>query len=594
MSTSTDTYDGITELTVANIFTDGASKYVIPIYQRDYAWDKDEIDQLLVDILTFKEDNYYLGNLIVSKKGDRYDVIDGQQRLTTLYILCKCLDIPVLEKSLTFQIRDVSNNTLEKLLELSKTIGTPDEEIYSEEIFRGYNIIIKQKDVLEKIKSRLDHVILLRINIPSDTDTDLNHYFEIMNTRGEQLEAQDIIKARMMRKLDPKDKRVFSMIWNFCSDMDCYIQMKFDTETRKRIFGETWNDFIHIHNGYKDSYYEDLANIINNTDESDITTLEDILEDKSEHRREETKNKSSDESIDSGFESIINFPYFLIHINILLNDPKNVPLDDKNLLDMYDLEYSPEYVKFFIFHLLKYKFLFDKFIIKSDKGGDWSLQKMDNLSYYKGTFDDDLINRRIRTLQSALRITYTSPIRMDWITLLLRTGSLLSDNRGESFLNVTEDYCKKKVRKALYEDKKTEYAYRDMERIVYTYLDYILWREGYDGIIKPNSEWNFSSTNSLEHFYPQNPIGVHEELPHNLLHSFGNLCLVSVSTNAHFSNMPPLDKINIYPDKIKQSLKLMIMADIAKTIGWDANSKTIEEHGQEMLTLLRDDISKAP
>jgi hypothetical protein len=619
MDTSTNTREGITELSVDEVFVDDASKYVIPIYQRNYSWDEVEISQLLEDIKSAAErkDDYYLGNLIVSKKDDRYDVIDGQQRLTTLYILCKCLSIPVHEKSLTFQIRDVYNDTLKNLLDLSKTIGTPDEKTYSEEIFRGYNII--KNHLSEKIKNHLNHVKLLRIEVP--VGTDLNHYFEIMNTRGEQLEAQDIIKARMMDALGTEDKRIFSIIWNACSDMDCYVQMKFNTDTRKLIFGETWNEFIH-----KD--YEALANIIkidtaesslttlediNDTTESYLTTLEDILNDKSKYGKK-TEPKSNYELIDGNFESIIKFPYFLIHINILVNDP-NATLDDKKLLDMYNLEYcrNPENVRSFIFHLLKHRFLFDNFIIKRDyekekTDGDWSLKKcqQNKNSYYKGTFGDEkdgdtYINREIRTLQSALRITYTSPKSMAWVTDLmgwiidfLKDDSSLSDINGKFFLDKIEDYCRGKVNDALKKFAETEEknAYRDMERIVYTYLDYILWRDGYDGIEIPIG-WKFMFRNSLEHFYPQtsDKNEGHEPLEDNLLHNFGNLCLVDVSTNAKFSNLEPAAKIEHCENTIKQSLKLMIMAEKTKF-----NKKwveTIEEHGNEMLKLLYRDIGEA-
>ena len=52
----------------------------------------------------------------------------------------------------------------------------------------------------KKFVDRLKHVVLYRIEVPEHTD--LNRYFEIMNTRGEQLEQHDILKARLMNYLD--------------------------------------------------------------------------------------------------------------------------------------------------------------------------------------------------------------------------------------------------------------------------------------------------------------------------------------------------------------------------------------------------------
>lgn len=76
-------------LTVGKLFTDN---YLIPIYQRNYAWRAEQIEQLISDIqdsVVGGRDNYFLGNLVVIKRGreDEFEVIDGQQRLTTLYLL---------------------------------------------------------------------------------------------------------------------------------------------------------------------------------------------------------------------------------------------------------------------------------------------------------------------------------------------------------------------------------------------------------------------------------------------------------------------------------------------------------------------------
>ena len=79
------------ELNLANIFS--GVEYIIPIYQRSYAWEKYEIEQLLDDIFDFKDKNdvqskYYLGSLIVDNLGNnQFSVIDGQQRLTTIFLL---------------------------------------------------------------------------------------------------------------------------------------------------------------------------------------------------------------------------------------------------------------------------------------------------------------------------------------------------------------------------------------------------------------------------------------------------------------------------------------------------------------------------
>ena len=72
-------------------------------------------------------------------------------------------------------------------------------------------------------------------------NTDLNRYFEIMNTRGEQLEQHDILKATLMSYLkDEKDKAIFAKIWDACSDMTGYIRCILSVRETKyvRLFSE--------------------------------------------------------------------------------------------------------------------------------------------------------------------------------------------------------------------------------------------------------------------------------------------------------------------------------------------------------------------
>ncbi|WP_326516669.1 DUF262 domain-containing protein [Ligilactobacillus murinus] len=78
--------------------------YRIPPYQRPYSWTTDEVATLFDDLLDFyqneKEDNYFLGSIVLIKEEDEAtaDVIDGQQRLTTLSILLSCIASRVVDQ----------------------------------------------------------------------------------------------------------------------------------------------------------------------------------------------------------------------------------------------------------------------------------------------------------------------------------------------------------------------------------------------------------------------------------------------------------------------------------------------------------------
>ena len=68
---------------------EGKGSYNIPEYQRNYSWSEDNIETLIQDIIN-EDDGYYLGNIIITSKSDSedtYDIVDGQQRFTTITLI---------------------------------------------------------------------------------------------------------------------------------------------------------------------------------------------------------------------------------------------------------------------------------------------------------------------------------------------------------------------------------------------------------------------------------------------------------------------------------------------------------------------------
>lgn len=98
--------------------------FFIPSYQRGYRWGEDEVLRLLDDIYQNGEKNYCLQPIVVRKKDNTFELIDGQQRLTTIYLIYKYMhDVnPFFNEptfSLTYETRDLSANFL-KTLDMSK------------------------------------------------------------------------------------------------------------------------------------------------------------------------------------------------------------------------------------------------------------------------------------------------------------------------------------------------------------------------------------------------------------------------------------------------------------------------------------------
>lgn len=86
-------------LTIGALFGNKDALYQIPRYQRPYSWGEDELSKLWDDLREAQqvEPNYFLGSIITAKpeEANNYlDIVDGQQRLTTLLILlCVCRDL---------------------------------------------------------------------------------------------------------------------------------------------------------------------------------------------------------------------------------------------------------------------------------------------------------------------------------------------------------------------------------------------------------------------------------------------------------------------------------------------------------------------
>ena len=632
---------------------DKGAHYVIPLYQRAYAWEDEEIVQLIDDINDSMGD-YYIGSLVVAKvKGreERYEVVDGQQRLTTLYLLLHYLvshDGPVGDdwEPLSFDCRPNSNYTLTHIEAL-----LPDEKPFADEedrleqsIMNGLKVI-RQKFVPEarrgkRVKvgdaidadafvERLKSVILYRIEVPEHTD--LNRYFEIMNTRGEQLEQHDILKAQLMGYLPTSEQEFFSRVWSACSDMTGYVQMHFAKAEREKLFGREWGKI-------PSAEWTDFTACWNTEQQDDReVTIMKITE--PDFRVEEADGLLEDGKT-IRFESIIGFPHFLLHVlrvflsveSIFMDEEKELGslLDDKNLLADFEKvisygkieakaieENRANFARKFILFLLRSRFLFDQFIIKreyvgGDQEGIWSLKEL-STSGAKKNKQPSYINTKLcypneeeetyaprnkecLMIQSALRVSYTSPKVMHWITELL---VWLFDNESErprladeaeriAAEAVAEGFFDKSLEEMgeydLQEYKSEDYAFGvRTPHIVFNYLDYLLWKSDKEAY----KDFVFEFRNSVEHWYPQHPSDGTIE-PWDGRDVFGNLCIISRSVNSKFSNLSPESKMKSYKKMVqKGSLKLRIMGDIIEGCSSEAwKQRKCDDHEKDMISIL--------
>lgn len=649
-------------LSIEQLFSSG--EYVIPIYQRNYAWGEAEINQLIRDIYDFSknQDNsnkdYFIGSLVVfeRKENDKtlFETIDGQQRLTTLNILLSVLhrefhhvlsDPIDFSLNLRFDSRKKSTRTIQLISSVDSQLAYQKNTDYTSEMQQAYEICIKQLNTLLKEEQELSdfyqylvqQVKTLRVSVPEDTN--LNHYFEVMNTRGEQLEKHEVLKARMMSKLSADhDKYVFNRIWEACSDMERYVQYGFVPKERNKIFGNrSWDQFDL-------DTFDELTQLI----ESD---LEDREEEGSGNQKPSSiqgivgyqgsfhVNEDHKEDAPERFTSVINFQNFLLHV-LRIQTRDDISLDDKQLLNQFESyldnedahqgDSSERFVKAFGFNLFKIKYIFDKFILKrefiNEKEG-WSLKRLkwyeDNKVSYVNTFGEDKegegssLNTDTLMLLSMFHVSAPTLIYKHWLNAsLLFCFDNLSDLISESYtgksyrdylFQLAQTYMKDRYlaaeEKDFYQmiyvnngvssnaaestdiDLKKLNKGTQVENFVFNYVDYLLWKKS-DINLK---DFEFSFRSSVEHYYPQNPNSASNKIDQEICDMFGNLCLISRSKNSKLSNYMPTAKKEHYervkPDSLKQQ-KMM------QTEGKNWNARKIIEETKEMNELILESLDK--
>ncbi|MBF0282407.1 MAG: DUF262 domain-containing protein [Zetaproteobacteria bacterium] len=657
--------DDVHELSIGEWFKKEV-RYVIPLYQRNYAWGKPEIEQLLSDIWDYaKKANkpktpYYLGSLVVAQRpNDAFEVIDGQQRHTTLSILLAALkakganieDFPE-NTNLSFECREKASSSLQTLFS-DKENGSKKSQNISGSIQRAFSVCesylgSEKIDVNSFAQYLLSYVKILRVVVPKETD--LNHYFEIMNNRGEQLEKHEVLKARFMNTLDePKDRTTFAVIWDACADMDRYVQMGFEPGVRKQLFGDSWNEFpqdkccawsrpaqllapqeADSNSGQTDKEKTPNSSMLDTFLQGDGL----IGEDDGETGREHSER----------FSSIIDFPNFLMHVlRIYSNKPvrlddKPVPLDDKQLLSEEGFGQNLVDAKPFAMTLLKCRFLFDQHIIKRDhkesRDGNWSIKKpkkyQKNQDYVNTFTNSEEANeptdehKKLLMIQSMFHVSYSPQNYKYWLNAALdylyrqdepiNAGSFvqflekLSDHYffdlfALSDKNASYDAVLQKVR--LFNEYASVVSIPSVPKLLemFTYeqgihhfifnrLDYLLWKNECG-----NQTDGFGLTKDVcEKFKFVFRSSIEHWSPQHpaggekvkeWVHQFGNLCLLNQGENSSLSNDGPLQKQLHYSKQSSESKSLKHQIMMSLTQTEGGwSDEKMEAHQTSMLTLL--------
>lgn len=632
----------IIELNIKNLINE-TDKYMIPLYQRNYSWGKDEIEQLIDDIYNASNnlnENYYIGSLIVHKSKGCYEVVDGQQRLTTINILnaviCnffhnECRDFKLI-CNIGFYHRPSSEEALRLIF--NNEYGNKNNSIELGYYFASMKLLkLKEDEHDNKFKSFLsfflNNVIILRIEVLPETD--LKHYFEIMNNRGEQLEQHEVLKAHFMSKFtgdnNSKAQALFGNIWDACSDMERNVVIGFSPESREKLFFHTLiKDSDDKEKKLENFNCQDFNKILGELEEQNIKEIKEsksilkiLIEDVIEP---EDGNESKRDVSNENTSSIINFSNFLMHVLKAYKKDKQseIELDDKKLIFTFKEHIkSLEEVKEFVFLLLKMRLIFDKYIIKytNDLSENWSLKTpylyegRDTRSIqYINTFSKENQNQ-IVLLLSMFQTIYTAKNYKNWLFSIL-DGFINENWNVDNYICNLEELAKKTAENSKELDKGIK-----VRHFIFNYLDYLLYKKykdedeevSYYFPVEGNraadfnelqsyfEKFRFTYRHSVEHCYAQN-LGKNDKEIEQVIDNFGNLCLIEADLNSSLSDSP------IYVKRVKllellrknqdrsASLKQVIMLMYDDDCWSSQNAKkTIEEHGERMKELLNESFN---
>lgn len=407
------------ETNIVNLESLRQYAFSIPTYQRPYVWGDEELKKLLDDFYhAFKNNKdsiYYVSTFLTKEyRSDVAELIDGQQRFTTLWLislvlakLCpKATIAQFLKKGeklrLSFEIRDEVSEFLNSLLDDNRVYN----KIQNEDFIASQPYLVKIAKALVFINGYLrqavaeedlwdfgdfiyKNVYLVKNTAPPNTD--LNKLFSVINSTGIQLEQTDIVKANLLKLID--DKVTYSKIWEACENTSNF----FERNIRASFPESNWQE-IDLANaiGFDPNIFKYQKDESGSENESDAFKIDDInLDDINTYSFSEKKAKNEKERMaeDTYCRSIISFGQLLLHTYRLHlfregKDDFKGTFHVSRLIEVFkELEErnNPNEIKRFIQLLWDVRFLFDKYIIKWVSDSDTKEESLELMNLNKNS-----------------------------------------------------------------------------------------------------------------------------------------------------------------------------------------------------------------
>ncbi len=579
----------------------GTMQFSIPLYQRLFEWEEQQIVQLLSDLYSqFKENKshpYYIGMFTVFSENGKYSLVDGQQRFTVLNLM-----------GIAFQ-RD-SWNTFLKVPEnggcrLSFFARKSDEQYLRNKIeARDEGDYINKKmengiGTIQSFVSRIDdpqesnrfidyiyhYATFFISDLPASYQTrDLNKYFEAMNAAGRGLENHEILKVDLLKKL-ADDKEFYAKVWNVVSDMDkCLIRQRtWDRENAqsfKQRIGASFDNLDLPH---------ELFNICNDsnqdTNNSQHHSIRNIRSSKEPPKKQiQTRDE----------RSILSFSEFLLQVLwIQLSDEKKKHSSDffntQKLQETFQNNLQDEEVKSFFDNLLKYRILFDYYILRVNNTDQNSVSYFINFAEDNADVEE---NRSLLHYQSMLLASTSSYL---WLSPTLKF--LANNPTNIQTGNFVSEL--KQIDNRRHESEVKSLQYGRVDRYWFWRLDYYLW-ENRKELFKNNKaleiadKYVFKPNRSIEHIAPQTPkSNSNIVIGKDITDLFGNLAMISSGQNSSLQNESYEVKrahVESFITGSKggsiESLKMLKIYEIGNWSNESWTEEKIKVHQNEMVLIL--------
>ena len=594
---------------------EGGWEFNIPIYQRLYVWTEEQVKTLFEDLhtaYTAKKDLYYIGGIITVEnalKPNLYDLVDGQQRFTTLWLLSNELRRALLpfthngkKLRLQFSIRENVSEFFTSIDQVSNKINEASND-FSDlmQVGKARNLILQliEKHLVDEAEKEafsnfiFEKVRMVKTTVPPSND--LNKLFEALNNRGAQLEHHEILKARLLSFIKNVDKRQkYAKLWQACSVMDNYIERVIALEIGSaQNIAAIYNNGFSLQNvlelfDYRESNKElSLSDVIQNPEK--YSTISDTFKKELNHHPEATEDEFEP------VRSILSFPQLLLHtlrIFLYLKEKKDIQrINEKELLEIFDNHFlksdfiDEKSVIEFIETLFKVRYAFDRFVIKWVTVGDQKEehllkdiykqnQKRRGQTYYLRRLKKEELHG-IGLLQSILYHSQQNTTQY-WLTpflywmidekpnfndafLWLRylDNTLLSSNKEEiplpeRTIQSMKDYLNyKPAPEAIFGSMNNPNEDGTAFPHYWFYkIEFVLWYyRNKLGKAEAWKDYKMTARNSIEHIGPQNPRFLEDKVCIEMLDTLGNLVLVTRSINSEYSDKAFGVKKSMFVDK---------------------------------------------